>query len=118
MPIPSENDDGENDKLKDLLKDLGVIGEILSSRWKIKIFVEVCKNTRPDGIDWLSGYKLSNCAKVSYNTVYNFLNKMVEYGAFKRPTNIKGIKLVQTTEYGIYIYEKIKSILPKASEIL
>jgi predicted transcriptional regulator len=118
MPISSENNNRENHKLKNSLKDLEVIGEILSSRRKTKIFVEVYKNTRPDGIDWLSGYKLSKYAKVSYNIVYNFLNKMVDYGVFKRPTNIRDSKLVQITEYGIYVYEKVESILPKVSEIL
>lgn len=116
MTIHIKNKTGK-EKLEKF-KDLKVIGEIFSSSEKTKIFLLVYKWTKPSGDDFISGYRLSRSVNLSLNTIYGFLEKMVNYGIFERPSKIKGIKWVRITDYGIYIYEKIKSISPKVSEIL
>lgn len=114
----SSTDRGERRRLIDLTKDLEVVGEILSARWKTKIFIFIKKETKPNETKFISGYKLSHIGHVSSSTAYKFLQKMVEYGVFAYPTQIRDIKRVQITTYGDYIYEKIRHILPKMFDVL
>jgi predicted transcriptional regulator len=109
----------EKDKVMEIvLKDIKVIGELISSPEKIKIFLKVHEQTKPNEHNYISGYRLSRSVSLSISAVYSFLEKMVNYGVFERPSQINDIKWVRITEYGNYIYEKIKSISPKLSEIL
>ena len=108
----------EKDKIMEILsKDLEVIGEILSSLEKTKIFLLVHKLTEQQR-GFISGYRLYLSVSLSVSAVYRFLEKMVNYDVFERPSQIMDIKWVRITEYGNYIYEKIKAISPKISEIL
>jgi len=101
-----------------VLKDIEIIREIISSDAKVKIFLEVCKNTKPNIDNWISVYKLSKVTGLSFNSAYNFVDKMIEFGVFQRLAPVRYIKRVRITEYGIRILEKIKSIIPIEIELL
>lgn len=98
---------------KDNELDMKVIREILSSEYRIKIFLAVKKKTKPDGRVYLTGYRLAKIASVSPSTAYKWMERLVQYGVFEYPGQIDGIKRVKITKYGIRIYEKIKLIFPK-----
>ena len=105
-------------KNSSVLKDIEVIREIISSDAKVKIFLEVYKNTKPNIDNWISGYKLSKVSGLPFNSTYHFVDKKIEFGVFQRLAQVRGIKRVRITEYGIRIFEKIKSIIPIEIKLL
>lgn len=94
-------------KLPENWSDLKVISIILSERWKTKTFIFIAKAR-----EWVTGYELSRKYDQYFPTVYDFLEKMVNFGIFRYP--IEGKKRrreVLITDYGLKIYGVVEVIL-------
>ncbi|MEM2292584.1 MAG: hypothetical protein QXX41_04855 [Nitrososphaerota archaeon] len=98
----------------DLIREMEIIGKILSERWKTKIFLEVYKMAIKNPKICLSGYSLAHLTKKSFSTVYNFLHEMEREGIFEFLDEVNNIRKVRITKYGQEIYEKIKNIIPQS----
>jgi len=89
------------------LSDLKVISIILSEGWKTKAFIFIAKSRK-----WVTGYELSRRYNQYFPKVYDFLEKMVNFGVFRHP--IEGNERrreVLITDYGLKIYSIIEVIL-------
>ncbi|MCS7106340.1 MAG: hypothetical protein NZ942_03420 [Candidatus Aenigmarchaeota archaeon] len=100
------------------LKEIEIIGKILSESWKTKIFIKVCKMGLQDRRLGISGYKLARLTGKYVSVVYNFLYEMESEGIFEFVDKINYVKKVRISNYGLQIYSKIEMILPNCYDFL
>ena len=111
----AEKSSYEKQEAPNLIKEVELIGKILSESWRTKIFLTVYKTWLQNPEKGLSGYKLARLTGKPISTVYKFLHEMVKHEVFEFINDVNDVKKVKINKkYGPQLYDKIEKIVPKS----